>query len=218
MNDVIKEYDVGVLCLLETHINGRRAKQVASRIKLDGVHIVDTHGKAGDIWCLWDSKKWDLDIVTQSSQFIHIKVRRGDSQWFCTFVYASPHPQFCIDLWREFCSLASGIDRPWALMGYFNAVLKIFDIMINEEIKPKNLGKYLGIPLHHSRVNRATYSGIIEKVTQRLNNWKAKSLSFARRLTLTKSVLTALPSYTMQTIWLPRNICHDIDKKNRQFL
>nr|KYP70239.1 Putative ribonuclease H protein At1g65750 family [Cajanus cajan] len=82
----------------------------------------------------------------------------------------------------------------------------------------ENLGKYLGIPLHHSRVNRATYSGIIEKVTQRLNNWKAKSLSFAGRLTLTKSFLTALPSYTMQTVWLPRNICDDIDKKNRQFL
>ncbi|XP_020211577.1 uncharacterized protein LOC109796303 [Cajanus cajan] len=127
MNDVIKEYDVGVLCLLETHINGRRAKQVASRIKLDGVHIVDAHGQAGGIWYLWDSKKWDLAIVTQSSQFIHIKVRCGDSHWFCTFVYASPHPQFCIDLWRELCSLASGIDRPWALMGDFNAVLKNFE-------------------------------------------------------------------------------------------
>nr|KYP65965.1 Putative ribonuclease H protein At1g65750 family [Cajanus cajan] len=84
--------------------------------------------------------------------------------------------------------------------------------------RAENLGKYLGIPLHHSRVNRDTYHGIMDKITQRLSNWKAKNLSFAGRLTLTKSVLAALPSYTMQMVRLPRSICDEVDKKCRQFL
>ena len=31
-----------------------------------------------------------------------------------------------------------------------------------------NLGKYLGVPLLHTRVNRSTYSELIEKVNKRL--------------------------------------------------
>ncbi|XP_020208919.1 uncharacterized protein LOC109793859 [Cajanus cajan] len=60
-----------------------------------------------------------------------------------------------------------------------------------------NLGKYLGILAHHSRVNRSSYQDIIKKMIQRLSGWKARNLSFAGRLTLTKSVLAALPSFTM---------------------
>nr|KYP72231.1 Putative ribonuclease H protein At1g65750 family [Cajanus cajan] len=60
--------------------------------------------------------------------------------------------------------------------------------------RTNDLGKYLGIPTHHSRVNRVTYQGIIDKINSRLSGWKEKNLSFAGRLTLTKSVLQALPS------------------------
>lgn len=60
-----------------------------------------------------------------------------------------------------------------------------------------SLGKYLGVPLHHQRVSRTTYNNILEKASSRLSNWKAKNLSFAGRVTLTKSVLSALPSYVM---------------------
>lgn len=52
-----------------------------------------------------------------------------------------------------------------------------------------DLGKYLGVPLLHSRVNRSSFQYILDKVDQRLSNWKMKMLSFAGRLTLTKLVL-----------------------------
>lgn len=42
-----------------------------------------------------------------------------------------------------------------------------------------NLGKYLGIPLHHSRVNRASYQFLEDKLRNSLNNWKSKFLSLA---------------------------------------
>lgn len=60
-----------------------------------------------------------------------------------------------------------------------------------------DLGKYLGVPILHNRVNRRSFQFILDKVDQRLSNWKVKTLSFAGRLTLTKSVLQSLPSYAM---------------------
>ncbi|KAL9426246.1 hypothetical protein AB3S75_033092 [Citrus x aurantiifolia] len=52
-----------------------------------------------------------------------------------------------------------------------------------------DLGNYLGMPLLHSRVSKATYHGILEKVERKLNGWSAKHLSFAGRVTLTQTVL-----------------------------
>lgn len=76
-----------------------------------------------------------------------------------------------------------------------------------------DLGKYLGVPLLHQKVNRSSFRIILDKVNKFLSNWKAKTLSFAGRITLTKAVLQALPLYIMQSVHLPRHICDEIDKK-----
>nr|KYP63778.1 Putative ribonuclease H protein At1g65750 family [Cajanus cajan] len=81
-----------------------------------------------------------------------------------------------------------------------------------------NLSKYLRVNIHHDKVNRHLLRSVKEKVNQRLNSWKARNLSFAGRLTLTKSVLAAIPSYTMQTVFFPRQLCDEIDKSCRSFI
>lgn len=60
-----------------------------------------------------------------------------------------------------------------------------------------DLGKYLGVPILHKRVNCRSFQFILNKVDQRLSTWKAKTLSFVGRITLTQSVLQALPTYVM---------------------
>nr|KYP65495.1 hypothetical protein KK1_011731 [Cajanus cajan] len=45
--------------------------------------------------------------------------------------------------------------------------------------RTENLGKYLGIPAHHSRTRRNDYQSVINSVTKRLSGWKASTLSFA---------------------------------------
>lgn len=77
-----------------------------------------------------------------------------------------------------------------------------------------DLGKYLGVPILHKRVNQGSFLFILDKVDKRLGNWKAKTFSFAGRVTLTQLVLQALPTYVMQFVHLPRHICDEIDKKN----
>jgi len=58
----------------------------------------------------------------------------------------------------------------------------------------------------------------LDKVNQRPSDWKSKTLSFSGRVTLTKSVLQALPTYVMQTVMLWVGICDEDDKICRGFL
>lgn len=81
-----------------------------------------------------------------------------------------------------------------------------------------NLGKYLGMPLIHSRVTKATQMDIIQKGNNRLASWKSKVLSMAGRLTLIQSVTSAIPLYAMQTTKLPAIVCENLDKLNKNFL
>lgn len=70
----------------------------------------------------------------------------------------------------------------------------------------------------HKKVNRHTFRYIIDKASQRLSTWKARNLSMAGRVTLTRSVLRALPNYVMQTAWLPTHVCQELDKTCRSFI
>lgn len=54
-------------------------------------------------------------------------------------------------------------------------------------------------------------------MNKRFASWKAKTLSPAKRLVLIKAVISAIPTYAMQTARLPKTACDDIDKANRNF-
>ncbi|XP_028120068.1 uncharacterized protein LOC114317531 [Camellia sinensis] len=82
----------------------------------------------------------------------------------------------------------------------------------------QDLGRYLGSPLLHSRINKTLFNEILEKLKQRLSGWKARHLSFAGRTTLIQAVTSVIPSYNMQTMELPRKFCDEVDRINRNFL
>lgn len=81
-----------------------------------------------------------------------------------------------------------------------------------------DMGLYLGMPTLTSRVTRDTYKHLCEKVDRRLTGWRTKYLSMAGRITLAKSTLSSLASYSMHTAKIPRTICDSIDKKTRRFI
>lgn len=60
-----------------------------------------------------------------------------------------------------------------------------------------NLGEYLSLPLLHSRAAKETYQEIVDKVDKKLSGWNARHQSFAGRITLTQTVIQAIPIYTM---------------------
>jgi hypothetical protein len=81
-----------------------------------------------------------------------------------------------------------------------------------------DFGKYLGVPIIHARKKNALFEYIIDKVRKRLSSWKAKNLTFPGRITLTQSVLAALPTYAMQTTLLPQGVCNKLEQLVRNFI
>nr|KYP39534.1 LINE-1 reverse transcriptase isogeny [Cajanus cajan] len=75
------------------------------------------------IWCLWNSTQWNLIVLEKSFQFIHFLVSGATQTWFLTVVYASPHSQIRVGLWRDLKRLAAAMGAPWCVIGDFNAML-----------------------------------------------------------------------------------------------
>ncbi|CAN0880875.1 Putative ribonuclease H protein At1g65750 [Linum grandiflorum] len=82
----------------------------------------------------------------------------------------------------------------------------------------QDLGKYLGVPSIHGRLRRGIYQDVLDRMDRKLSGWKVKSLSLAGRVTLAQSILSAIPSFVMQTTVLPASICADIDRRIRNFV
>ncbi|KAJ7964039.1 Ribonuclease H [Quillaja saponaria] len=81
-----------------------------------------------------------------------------------------------------------------------------------------DLGKYLGVPLLHSRVNKETYREMCDKVQAKLSGWKRDQLSLAGKAMLIQASSSAVPIYTMMTTKIPNSVCAHIDKIQRSFL
>jgi hypothetical protein len=63
--------------------------------------------------------------------------------------------------------------------------------------------KYIGIPLAVTKLPKATLPPLVYKVTNRLPNWKGKLMHRCGRLTLIKTMLSAMPVYKSIGLALP---------------
>ncbi|GKB50431.1 putative RNA-directed DNA polymerase [Tanacetum coccineum] len=78
--------------------------------------------------------------------------------------------------------------------------------------------KYLGVPLVSSRLIYRDCKELIEKVQDRVQDWKNKSLSIAGRLQLAQSVLGSMHIYWASVFILPSRVLLDIEQIIRGFL
>jgi hypothetical protein len=81
-----------------------------------------------------------------------------------------------------------------------------------------SLGKYLGVPLNGKAPKRVDFQYIISQLQSKLTTWKANNLSFAGRVTLTKSVMEAIPIYPMMTTMIPSSILKEAQRLQRSFI
>lgn len=81
-----------------------------------------------------------------------------------------------------------------------------------------DLGKYLGVPLIHKQQNKETYSYILERAQKKLTSWKTNCLAMAGIITLSQADIVALPTYTMQTVLLPKGVCRQLEKIASDFI
>ncbi|XP_021996267.1 uncharacterized protein LOC110893468 [Helianthus annuus] len=78
--------------------------------------------------------------------------------------------------------------------------------------------KYLGVPLISSRLRVKDCSVLLERLDQRIKNWKNKLLSFAGRLQLILSVLSSMHVYWASAFILPVRVVNELEAKLRNFL
>ncbi|KAJ9562241.1 hypothetical protein OSB04_007401 [Centaurea solstitialis] len=78
--------------------------------------------------------------------------------------------------------------------------------------------RYLGVPLSPVFLKVSEYGGLIDRVKQRIQNWKVKSLSFGGRRQLVISVLQSLQLYWMAIFVFPSSVLHELEVLFRAFL
>ncbi|KAG7578510.1 Ribonuclease H domain [Arabidopsis thaliana x Arabidopsis arenosa] len=83
--------------------------------------------------------------------------------------------------------------------------------------KDGGVGKYLGLPEHFGRKKKDLFSSIVDRVRQKALSWSNKFLSSAGKMTLLKSVLSAMPSYAMSCFQLPVSLCKRIQSALTRF-
>lgn len=76
------------------------------------------------------------------------------------------------------------------------------------------VGKYLGLPEHFGRRKKDLFTSIVDQIRQKARSWPSRRLSRTCKLTMLKSVLSAIPSYAMTCFLLPMSLC----KRNQSAL
>lgn len=90
--------------------------------------------------------------------------------------------------------------------------LSVRDLVSNKAASPLNTSD------SPSRLSAIFCRPLVDKVRSRLESWKARTLSFAGRLELVKSVLYSLQTYWALAFHLPRSIMKDVEVLLMNFL
>jgi len=78
--------------------------------------------------------------------------------------------------------------------------------------------KYLGVPLHFSKLKREDIQQVVDKLIKRIAGWRGKLLSSAGKLTLLKSCLANIPIYLLSVIKFPKWAIENINSQMGNFL
>ncbi|KAL2237591.1 UNVERIFIED_CONTAM: hypothetical protein Sindi_0950800 [Sesamum indicum] len=78
--------------------------------------------------------------------------------------------------------------------------------------------RYLGLPLISSRLTIADCRPLLLKIDKRIAGWEGTTLSYAGRVQIIKSVLTAMSVYWASAFILPKKVINEIEKRLRAFL
>lgn len=85
-------------------------------------------------------------------------------------------------------------------------------LLLGNQFMPyQNINKFGG------RGKRESFNYITERVWRKLQGWDKKLLSQAKREVLLKSVIQAIPTFTMECFKVPLGLCHDIEELIKKF-
>jgi ribonuclease HI len=77
--------------------------------------------------------------------------------------------------------------------------------------------KYLGLPLFIGKSKAGAFKDILDKVSGKIEGWRAKMLSQAGRTVLIKTVASSIPSYAMSSFLMPISFSSSLDRIFKNF-
>ena len=75
----------------------------------------------------------------------------------------------------------------------------------------------MGLPSFVGKGKKANFNYIKEKIWRKLQGWEGKLLSQAGREVLLKSIIQAIPTYSMGCFKIPIGLCHEIEALIKKF-
>jgi hypothetical protein len=77
--------------------------------------------------------------------------------------------------------------------------------------------KHLGLPMLIGRSKKSSFFDILDKVKGKIEGWRSKTLSQARKSVLIKVVASSIHSYAMSSFLIPDELCHRLDMAFKNF-
>lgn len=136
VKELLRVHDLAVFVVMETRLEGERAKDVTDRLPFDGAIHVDSIGFAGGLWLMWNANKVEVTPLAKTEQEIHItiKVRASNLSWLFSAIYASPRLAERSILWNNLTHTAELHSMPWVIARYFNEPLNRADKLGGREV------------------------------------------------------------------------------------
>ncbi|XP_074315230.1 uncharacterized protein LOC141651414 [Silene latifolia] len=78
--------------------------------------------------------------------------------------------------------------------------------------------KYLGIPLHSSRLTRDLLQPLLARIRTKMGHWESLHLTYAGKVTLINSVIFGIEAFWCASLLLPKGIIKELESKCRKFL
>lgn len=132
-------------------------------------------------------------------------------QLLCKHQGYSPGIRSC--LWSEINNNKSSITfSSKTRITIRNSTKQILDIQ-----KEGGLGKYLELLEHFGRRKKDLFISVVDRIKQRAASWSTCHLSIVWKMTMVKSVITAVPTYYMSCFLIPVGLCKRIQSALTRF-
>lgn len=94
---------------------------------------------------------------------------------------------------------------------------KVSILNILHFIETPHLAKHLGLPMYFGRSKQFSFMDILDKVHNKIEDWRSKTPSQARKSVLLKVVASSIPSYVMSSFIFSDILCHRLDTTFNNF-
>lgn len=137
IRELISQSKLAICGLLETKVKVEKLEKVlnAGRIHMKAVANHGFHHNRR-VLLLWNDELVDIQVLSMSSQFIHVLVTSKVSP-FCfhfTLIYAFNTSEGRTSLWQDLQLLSRQISTPWLIGGDFNTTLAYGEKMTGGEV------------------------------------------------------------------------------------